>query len=117
MTTPNITVNIFNYGEAPDVDRVVSRIAEAVAPEAETIPRIVPVYSDKMADGARRALWAAWHDVFDADDVDVRAQFTRTALGLTWDHDVSWSRSGSLTNDQAYHLIRLLNVTREIQSL
>jgi hypothetical protein len=103
-----ITININN-----DTDPVVS--IDNLNIDAAPIPRIVSVYPTRMTDGDRGRLWAAWHNAFPAGTPDTeRYEFTRTVLGLTYDDDTSWSRNGSLTSDQVYHLIRVLNLIAEI---
>lgn len=106
-----ITININNADTEPSVH--VEQHFDA--PVAEPIPRIVSAYPHRMSDEARRNLWAAWHNVFVDDDAEARAMFTRTALGLSYDDDASWSRNGSLTDDQTYHLIRVLSAVRDIR--
>jgi hypothetical protein len=121
MTQPNITVNIFNYADpATVVIDDLSGIAQAIQDRAlvtdpEPVPRIVPTFTGRMTDNDRRQLWAAWNNYFTSDTSDTeRWQFTRTVLGLRMDEDTSWSRNGSLTSDQAYHLIRVLTLLAEI---
>lgn len=106
-----ITININNATETPTVS--VEQHFDA-APAADPIPRIVSAFPTRMDDEARRALWAAWHEAFDRDDRAARFEFTRKALGLTVEDNVSWSRDGSLTSDQAYHMVRLLKVISDI---
>lgn len=114
MTTqPNITVNIFNYGSDSDAN-LLSQVREAVAPIAEAIPRIPLVFGNKMTNGDRGMLWAAYTDAFGSTSEPARHTFTRTVLGLSSEDNVTWSSYGSITQDQAYYMIRVLNTITEI---
>lgn len=120
-TTPNITVNIFNYGSDPDADALVSQgLAAAAAAVAPDPARPVPVPRIPISQDQRRALFGAWRrafpDVRSGDDRVLRLAFTRAALDMDSSDPVSWSsdRNGSITSVEAEHLIRLLNTISDI---
>lgn len=68
--------------------------------------------NDPLTDDQRRAMFAAYSEVFGrTTKSDQRKAFTRLALGLASDDDVSWSRHspGSLTVAEASRVLAVLD--------